>query len=141
MPLLTLTFPPTAESLPSLRDAVEQWSQSQALPRSTLDVVHLLLEEVVGNVIRYACREPPTPFEVQLDRHDGRLLIEIRDAGPAFDPCSVPPPDLECRLEDRPIGGLGIYLIRCLCDEMIYQRVADRNCLRLVKLLPNPAEE
>ncbi len=62
------------------------------------------------------------------------LTIILRDHGDSFDPASVPEPDLTCDLEDRRVGGLGVYLIRQLMDEVSYERPSGAgNVLVLVK--------
>jgi len=59
----------------------------------------------------------------------------VEDDGKPFDPLQAPPPDLSLPLERRPIGGLGIHLIRNLMDEVSYARVGGRNVLKMVKHL------
>ena len=63
----------------------------------------------------------------------GGVLLEVEDDGKPFDPLQAPPPDLTLPLEKRPIGGLGIHLIRNLMDEVTYARVGGRNVLKMAK--------
>ena len=67
-----------------------------------------------------------------------RLCIDIIDHGVPFDPLSVPPPDLSEDPAERVIGGVGIFLLRTMVDEMTYHRDHDQNVLRLV-IVPRPA--
>jgi serine/threonine-protein kinase RsbW len=62
-------------------------------------------------------------------------VVEVEDDGRPFDPLLVPPPDLTLPLERRPIGGLGIHLIRSLMDEVAYARHDGRNVLKMAKRL------
>ncbi len=61
-------------------------------------------------------------------------MIEIIDWGLPFDPLSKPVPDIKAPAQERTIGGLGIYLIRKVMDEVKYRRDAGRNILTLIKL-------
>ncbi len=56
-------------------------------------------------------------------------MIEFRDQGIAFDPLSLPPPDLNSPLSERKIGGLGVFLIRKMINEVRYRRDGDQNVL------------
>ena len=68
---------------------------------------------------------------------DGDLLtLDFRDEGAPFDPLSTEPPDLEADIMDRPIGGLGLYLIRQIAEETHYRRVDDANLLRVTLRIP-----
>ena len=66
-----------------------------------------------------------------------RLCIDIVDRGVPFDPLAVPPPDLLADPEERITGGLGIFLLRSIVDELTYHRDYDRNILHLV-IVPRP---
>jgi anti-sigma regulatory factor (Ser/Thr protein kinase) len=98
----------------------------------------LVLEEAVTNVIKYAFTDKgdhEVHAEARLD--EGEIVLRVSDAGRAFDPLAAPPPDFDRPLEERPIGGLGIHLLRELTDRAAYERVGGRNQLTLVFLV-NP---
>jgi anti-sigma regulatory factor (Ser/Thr protein kinase) len=59
--------------------------------------------------------------------------VQIEDAAPPFDPLSLPEPDLTVDLEERQVGGLGIFLIRQVMDEIVYRHENGKNILVLVK--------
>jgi serine/threonine-protein kinase RsbW len=59
----------------------------------------------------------------------------VEDDGPAFDPLLLPAPDVAASLEERKVGGLGVFLVRQMMDAVSYQRVAARNQLRMTKRL------
>jgi anti-sigma regulatory factor (Ser/Thr protein kinase) len=117
------------------QDAMEPLS----LPSTLLHDVHLVIEEVATNVYKYggAGGEPPN---LRLDaRVDGnRLTMEFNDDGVAFDPLAAPPPDLDADLEERPVGGLGVHMVRELAEHVAYTRDQDRNVLRVVLQIPDP---
>lgn len=106
------------------------------LPVTLLGPINLVLEEALSNVIFYAY-DTQGNEEIQIDFlfEENQLKITISDGGKAFDPTLEIDPDISLGVEDRPIGGLGIYLIRKLMDEVIYNRVEEKNVLSLVKRL------
>jgi serine/threonine-protein kinase RsbW len=61
------------------------------------------------------------------------IELVVEDGGPAFDPLQQATPDLEAALDDRPVGGLGIHLVRQMMDEVAYQRTGQRNRLTMRK--------
>ena len=93
----------------------------------------LILEELFTNVVKYgrAGEVTATTIGVALALKGRELKIEFSDDGPPFDPLTVAPPDLERPIADRPIGGLGLHILRSLVDHARYRRKADRNHLFL----------
>ena len=90
---------------------------------------------MVVNVINYGHRgDPNHEIAIDLNCEADKLTIEIVDDAPAFNPLKDnPEPDLTSKLENRPIGGLGIYLVHHLMDEILYRREQGRNHLTLIK--------
>ena len=90
------------------------------------------LEEMASNVIKYGYDDDREhEIAVHVAAQDDRVEIVFEDDGHAFDPTGHPKPDLERIVESRKIGGLGIELVRRICENMSYQRVGDRNRLVL----------
>ena len=102
----------------------------------------LITEEVACNVLEHGVpgRTDDDAHWLRIDiRRDGpRLHVEFRDTGVAYDPLSCPPPDLDAGIDERPIGGLGVYLVQTLADDVRYAREEPHNVLRLVVRLPDP---
>lgn len=96
--------------------------------------VRLVIEEAVTNTIRHGYRDG-NPHEIILRAavDGGRLTLEIEDDGAAFDPLARTLPDLTLPVEEKPVGGLGILLVRTLMDSVEYQRVGNRNLLRTAR--------
>lgn len=118
-----------------LRQIVEEFSQKHQLDESTTFALDLVLEEVVTNVIKYGYQdqERQDRIHVDLSLMNGELTIVIRDEGRPFDPTAHPEPDLELPLATRPIGGLGIHLVRNFMDSVEYKRQGNENVLTLKK--------
>ena len=93
----------------------------------------ILLEELLTNLAKYGYpdRAEPGQAEIVLALNGGRLEIEFIDDGCAFDPSAGPLPNLDEPLEERPIGGLGLHLLRSLSDVVRYERRNNKNVIRL----------
>ena len=122
--------------LAQLADRVESFGAAQRLPASMVNALNVALDEAVSNAINHGYDAGVRgEIAVRLRRAPEGVLLEVEDDGRPFDPLQVPPPDLTLPLERRPVGGLGIHLIRSLMDEVSYARVGGRNVLKMVKRL------
>jgi serine/threonine-protein kinase RsbW len=125
-----LTLPASVQSVAVFRDFVRSGAGAAAVPAEELEKLDLVLEEILMNVARYAYTADPGAAEVAFTPGDpGKLYVEISDWGNAFNPLDVEPPDFSRGLADRPIGGLGVFLVRNLVGSIAYRREADRNVL------------
>ena len=98
--------------------------------------LNLALEEAVVNVMNYAYPKGEVGhIYLEVFANDVRLKFVITDNGVPFDPTTASEPDVTADLEDRPIGGLGIFLVRQLMDSVNYERVNGENVLTLRKML------
>lgn len=96
--------------------------------------IKLVLEEAVTNVILYAYPEKvDQDIRIDMNYENKRLTIVITDTGIAFNPLERQEPDLTLSLEERPIGGLGIYLVKQLMTEVTYNRSDGKNILTMTK--------
>jgi anti-sigma regulatory factor (Ser/Thr protein kinase) len=126
-----LTLPAHLESLETFRQFVREGARGAAMSDERFWQLDLALEEALVNVVRYAYPRD-TRGEVRVGWHrgdSGGLTIVICDSGREFDPLSKAPPDLTADLEDRPIGGLGIHLIRQIAASVEYRRAGGMNRL------------
>ena len=96
--------------------------------------MNLALEEIVSNVMLYAYPGKSGQVLVECTK-EGRLIFTITDSGIAFDPTQKEEVDTTLSAEEREIGGLGIHLVRQIMDEVVYERIDDKNVLTLVKTL------
>ncbi|OPZ83138.1 MAG: Serine/threonine-protein kinase BtrW [bacterium ADurb.Bin429] len=92
------------------------------------------------NICRYAYPATPGEVTVRLHAAAGSFRIALTDNGVPFNPLAADEPDIHAALADRKVGGLGIYFIRKVIDEVQYQRVDDRNILTLVMRLGQEGE-
>ncbi len=134
-PLLRMRLPHQVERLPELLDAIERLAGDQGWDDAFRAQLLLVVEELVVNAMSYGGCEPGAGW-VEIGfvaSHDG-LDIQISDNGKAYDPfSSAPEPDLDLDLDDRPIGGLGVHLVKEMTDRHSYQRSGDENRVALFK--------
>jgi len=120
----SLTIAAESSCLGKATEFVRAGAQEAKLPETHIDKLDLLLEEAIINVCRYAY-PPGKPGSLTLTYSIpavGEFNVEIADQGVAFDPLTRTAPDLTLDLEDRPIGGLGIFLLRELANSLSYRR-------------------
>jgi len=98
--------------------------------------VQAAVDEACTNIIKYAYSDKGGIIAITCETQDNDFVVIIRDRGKAFDPSSVPPPDLEAELDKRRVGGLGIYLMGKLMDDVSYSFDAEKgNTLVMRKTL------
>ena len=132
---LSLNIERSHDELGRITDAVDELGHKEEWSNDLLFRVHLVLEELVLNIIDYGFDDgnEDHELEVVLISEDDNLTIEITDDGIAFDPLEdAKIPDTNAPLEDRPIGGLGVHLVRTMMDEVNYRREDGKNHLTLV---------
>ena len=83
------------------------------------------------NVCRHAYRDSPGEVTMRLFEGPGEIVVEVEDSGPPFDPLARPDPDVTLPIEERGIGGLGIFLIRRMADEVSWRFEHRRNVLSM----------
>ena len=107
-----------------------------------LSRIELACHEACTNVIQHAYGgRDDGELEIHCWREKNKFVVTLTDRGRPFDPSQAPPPDLSSDWEDRPIGGLGVFLIQQLMDAMKYEYDLDRgNVLWMVKNLPPSSE-
>ena len=96
--------------------------------------LNLVLEEAVSNVILYAYpKEEHQTISLIAKKKGNQLIFVLTDSGKEFDPTQAPDADITLSAEERPIGGLGIFLIRQIMNTVEYQRIDGKNVLTLGK--------
>ncbi|UCE32326.1 MAG: ATP-binding protein, partial [Burkholderiales bacterium] len=133
----TFARPARREELGTLIQFVMDGCATHGLDAQTLSDLRLAVEEACTNLIEHAYpADAPGPIELTVSADDDRVVVEIRDQAPPFDPAGLSPPDLGADWQDRPVGGLGWHLIRSVMDEVRYVSDAAGNRLTLVKRRP-----
>ena len=129
-----ITLRNNIDEIPRLHAFVQSIAEDAGLDQAMAMSLNLALEEAVSNIILYAY---PAGSEGQADleatiRPD-RIDFRLSDSGIPFDPTMTDDPDIAAKLEDRPVGGLGIYLVKRIMDRVSYARVHGKNILSMTK--------
>lgn len=140
---LDVTVVNALEELERLAELVEGFLDDNGLPRSLSYPINLCLDELITNTVSYGYPDTGShEIRVSLE-HGGEtsgpawVRITVTDDGKPFDPFhDAPKPDITLDVESRPIGGLGVYLIKKLMDEADYRREDGFNVITLVKRAP-----
>jgi serine/threonine-protein kinase RsbW len=126
--------PADAAQLPALTQFLQDFWSVCGLPTAGLPAFELALEEVFINIVMHGSLPGTVPrVEVSLALNEGDLTMTLEDDGTGFDPLSLPTPDLEASADARPVGGLGVFLMRQMMDSVRYQRVGARNQLSMTR--------
>ena len=95
--------------------------------------IDVAIDEIFGNIARYAYGNDRGSVTVQFDVQDGLACITFIDAGKPFNPLTADEPDITLDADDREIGGLGIFLVKKTMDKVEYERKDNQNILKLSK--------
>ncbi|MBL7062853.1 MAG: ATP-binding protein [Anaerolineae bacterium] len=131
----TLTLPSRFNSLAVISEFATRAAESAGLDPCAVYAVQMAVDEACSNIIEHAYGgEGRGAIECTCRINDDGLTVIIRDQGRPFDPAIVPQPDLHASLEDRKGGGLGLYFMRQLMDEVHFEFAPDSgNVLTIVK--------
>ena len=131
--LSRVILPAKMENLETLVAFVARCAGEAGFDPKKISEMEIAAEEAIVNVFHYAYGAQDGDIEVscELEEND-RFIIEMADSGIPFDPLSMAEPDVSTGISDREIGGLGIFLIRKLMDDVKYRRDSGRNVLTLV---------
>lgn len=131
--LLPIRIPATTDGLTDGANQTREFLESCGVATETAFAVDLAYEELVTNTIKYAYRDKELHWiEIVITVDDDVVEVEFSDDGEEFDPTAHEPPDTSLSAEERPIGGLGLHLIRNLTDAFTYRRESGCNkvCVR-----------
>lgn len=128
-----LCFKPIAGRAEEIIDAILQTPEVASCSKESY-AIHLVSEELVVNVVSYAYADGEEGYlNINIDNTGDVLSIQFVDGGIAFNPLEKEQPDTTLALEDREIGGLGIFLTKQMMDDVTYQRVGNENILTIKK--------
>ncbi|MDD1728634.1 MAG: ATP-binding protein [Methanospirillum sp.] len=128
-----IVVPATIDAIEQVAMYLEEFLEKTEVPMMEATRIQLAVEEAVTNVVMHGYDDSGGDVLIRLESSPAQIAITIIDAGAAFDPTTIPPPDVTADLDHRKIGGLGVHLIRSVMDEVRYARERDQNKLTLIK--------
>lgn len=131
--LQSITLTNNVSSIKKLNKFVEEFCEEGNLSHDFTMELKLAVEEAVSNVINYAYDEEEGEITIEMKLQPKEVLVEIKDKGKEFDPLEIKEADTTASIEDREIGGLGIFLLRNLTDSLSYRRANNYNILSFSK--------
>ena len=131
----TFTFDASFDSLDEIREFVGEVARQGGFSDKEIYSIQLAADEASSNIIEHAyAGVGDGKIEIDCSISETELKIVMRDHGRSFDPSTVPEPNVKADLSERKIGGLGMYLMRKLMDDVSYESSADAgNVLTMIK--------
>lgn len=133
-------FEATDENLEAVNDFIHEQIKSFSCQSQTLFQIDLAVEEIFVNISHYAYS--PDKGTVQIDCSvektadaPAKVTVSFTDSGKAFNPLEKPDPDITLSVEEREIGGLGIFLTKKYMDSVLYERKDNQNILTFTKII------
>ena len=129
---LRVSLSPRLSEVRSLAQMVEEFGDANKLPDQRIYMINLALDELITNTVSYGLRGVTHPMiEVCLKIDDASLVLSVVDNGRKFDPTENTNPDLVSPVAERPVGGLGLHLIKTFADRVKYEYAGGKNRLTL----------
>lgn len=128
------------ESLKDFREFIkEHCANIPGVNNEVLYDVQLAVDEACTNIITHGYQDlNPGSIILDLELDPDKVTVSLTDFGHSFEPSNTPPPDIHATLEERELGGYGLFLIQQSMDEMDYRVTEDGNKMILTKYLRNP---
>ncbi len=130
-----ITVAATIENILTVTDFVEAYLKSYACPPKAQTEINIAIDELFGNIAKYAYGAEGGQATVRIEKLENptAVCITFIDNGMQYDPLSRPDPDTTLNLEDREIGGLGIYMVKKSMDAISYEYKNGKNILKITK--------
>ncbi|MBU1341184.1 MAG: ATP-binding protein [Proteobacteria bacterium] len=127
------SFKPEIASVCKIQQFVKHYFEKQKSDINKTSDIDLIIEEIVVNVIKYGFKDISKGIiQVEINTLKDKIILVISDNGIPFNPLKAPLPDIKTSLEDRKIGGLGIFLARQKSREFDYLRENNQNKLTIM---------
>jgi len=131
--LSQLKLPAEISNLRKFIELVSRCAEEQGLSPERIIEIGVATEEVLVNICKYAYQDQVGEVKVSCMLDDeSRFIIEIEDTGIPFDVHGLDAPDLTDDISERQVGGLGVFIIKELVEDVQYRREDNKNILKLV---------
>jgi len=128
----SMEFDASLDSLSEVMDHIREQAEAREIPLPLIHKMELVCEEAIVNIISYAYKKKSGKITILCEKKGQRFEITLLDRGIPFNPIDVAVnPQFDLPINERKVGGMGIFLIRKTIDEVSYQREGNKNVLRL----------
>jgi serine/threonine-protein kinase RsbW len=128
-----MTIESDSSKIPSISDSLEEVMHTHGFSSEDILDTQLAVEEIITNIINHGYKNAGGEIVIYCRINGNQTEVRIRDDAPRFDPLSLPEPELDGTIENRKIGGLGIFLVRQVMDEISYRYENGQNILVMIK--------
>ena len=133
-------FEATDENLEAVNDFIHAQIKPFSCQSQTLFQIDLAVEEIFVNISHYAYSPDKGTVQIECSAEKtadapAKLTVSFTDSGKAFNPLAKPDPDITLSVEEREIGGLGIFLTKKYMDSVLYERKDNQNILTFTKII------
>ncbi len=132
--LKEIRVPAVLENLDAVVRTASKCAEAQGFDEKKRFVIELVTEEAVVNICNYSYPGSSGDIDLKCKSGEDRFIVEITDWGVPFDVRSLPDPDVSADISERPTGGLGVYFMKKMVDDIQYHREEDKNVLDLILL-------
>lgn len=129
-----ITIENDIEQIQDVLEQLEEFGKIHKISPKTIYQLNLSVDEILTNIISYAFEnDDENDIDVSFNCEGKQIIIKVSDEGGAFNPLDFETQDLDTNLEDREVGGLGIYLVKSMMDDLQYQREKNKNIVTMTK--------
>jgi anti-sigma regulatory factor (Ser/Thr protein kinase) len=128
-----MTIESDSSRIPSISASLEEVMHTQGFSSEDILDTQLAVEEIITNIINHGYKNAGGEIVISCRINVNQAEVRIRDNAPRFDPLSLPEPELDATVQDRKIGGLGVFLVRQVMDEISYRYENGQNVLVIIK--------
>jgi serine/threonine-protein kinase RsbW len=128
-----MTIESDSSRIPSVSASLEEEMHTHGFSSEDILDTQLAVEEIITNIINHGYKNTGGEIVISCRINVNQAEVRIRDDAPRFNPLSLPEPKLDDTIEDRKIGGLGVFLVRQVMDEISYRYENGQNNLVMIK--------
>jgi len=132
-PMREIVLPAAIDSIPKVTAWIDGELEQRGCAPAAQMQIDVAVDEIITNIASYAYPEGGGDFSVCFSCEDGMAEMTFADSGIPYNPLEKPDPDTTLPAEQRPIGGLGIFLVRKMSDEVLYRYEGGKNILTIRK--------
>lgn len=130
----TMSVQASTEHLAKVRDFVAKYASEFGFKKQDVADIRLAVDEAYTNIIKHSYKNnSQKSVDIQLGYNGNEFWISLLDTGESFDPLSYTEPDIRQKIKEKKRGGVGVYLIRELMDDVEYLNKGPTNEIRMVK--------